>query len=157
MNKKRFVSASAGGVVRPQRGWEASSLQDEVLPAGGLGVGGGRKLGCEARRRPWPWRVDAWWGTAELMGAWSMEESIMFLYAHLSRPAAAPPTEWRTWERSSWQSRMSAALWVLVALPGISTDILILRGKGSVWWQLPLGTRIFCVKDREMSKSKGFN
>lgn len=50
MNKKRFVSASAGGLVRPQSGWGASSLQDEVLPAGGVGVGSGRKLGCEAEQ-----------------------------------------------------------------------------------------------------------
>lgn len=51
MNKKRFVSASAGGLVRPQSGWGASSLQEEVLPAGGgMGVGSGRKLGYEAEQ-----------------------------------------------------------------------------------------------------------
>lgn len=50
MNKKRFVSASAGGLVKPQSGWGASSLQDQVLPAGGMGVGSAWKLGCEAEQ-----------------------------------------------------------------------------------------------------------
>lgn len=68
MNEKRFASASEAW---PQSCWETSSLREEKLPAGGVGMSCGVKLGSEAGEEL-AVAVESWMpvgSTAELVGA----------------------------------------------------------------------------------------